>query len=186
MYISFNGQHYLQMGGTVMATSLAPNYANLVMDKYITKATNGYHLKPLLWKRLIDDTFMIWTHGEEQLEMFIKYLNANNFIHEHSLTSTTPTRSPHSIANLHTHTCTYITLQLTQRVWQLKDPMDNSSDWGEPVPWMMTLKKCKKILQYYVNRGCLLENLVNHYKNANKFSQNDLLSVTKRPHKIDL
>ena len=37
MYFQFNGDHYLQIGGTAMGTALAPNYANLFMDKFETK-----------------------------------------------------------------------------------------------------------------------------------------------------
>ena len=50
MNFSFNGDHYLQTGGTAMGTSLAPNYANLFMDRFETKALDGYPLKPLTWK----------------------------------------------------------------------------------------------------------------------------------------
>ena len=31
--------------------------------------------KPLVWLRFIDDMFFIWTHGEENLENFMKELN---------------------------------------------------------------------------------------------------------------
>ena len=63
MNFEFNGEHYLQIGGT----ALAPNYANLFMGRFETHALAGYPLKPLVWKRFIDDIFMIWTHGEESL-----------------------------------------------------------------------------------------------------------------------
>ena len=38
MNFTFNGDHYLQAGGMAMGTSVAPNYANLFMDKFETKA----------------------------------------------------------------------------------------------------------------------------------------------------
>ena len=73
-----------------MATSVAPNYANLFMDRFETKALEGYHLKPLTWLRFIDDIVMIWTHGET-LKEFITYLNSLHqsiqFTHEFSKTS---------------------------------------------------------------------------------------------------
>ena len=31
--------------------------------------------KPLLWLRFIDDMFFKWTHGEENLQNFMKELN---------------------------------------------------------------------------------------------------------------
>ena len=76
MNLTFNGDHYLQTGGTAMGTSLAPNYANLFMDRLETKALAGFAQKPLTWKRFIDDIFLVWTHGEQSLKNFIDYLNS--------------------------------------------------------------------------------------------------------------
>ena len=59
MNFTFNFDHYLQTGGTAMDTALAPNYANLFMDRFEIKALTGYPLKPLAWKRFSDDIFMI-------------------------------------------------------------------------------------------------------------------------------
>ena len=91
MSFSFNGDHYLQIGGTAMGTAVAPNYANLFMDRFETKALENWPLKPLLWLRFIDDIFMIWTHGEDALTEFIEYLNGIHptikFTHEVSPTS---------------------------------------------------------------------------------------------------
>ena len=35
--------------------------------------------KPQLWCRYIDDIFMIWQHGEDELKLFLK--NLTIFIH---------------------------------------------------------------------------------------------------------
>ena len=75
MYFEFNNEFFLQIGGTAMGTAVAPNYANLFMDRFETKALENYPLKPLIWKRLIDDIFLIWTHGEDSLKDFVHYLN---------------------------------------------------------------------------------------------------------------
>ena len=71
MNFNFNGDHYLQTGGTAMRTSAAPNYANIFMHRFETRALNNWPLKLLLWLRFIDDIFMIWTHGEDKLQEFI-------------------------------------------------------------------------------------------------------------------
>ena len=88
MNFTFNDEHYLQVGGTAMGTGVAPNYANLFMDRFETKALDGWDKKPLLWLRFIDDIFMIWTHGLDELQNFIKYLNEIRpkikFTHEQS------------------------------------------------------------------------------------------------------
>ena len=76
MNFTFNEEHYLQIGGTAMGTAVAPNYANLLMDRFETKSLENWHLKPLLWLRFIDDILMVWTHGQDELNKFINYLNS--------------------------------------------------------------------------------------------------------------
>ena len=45
MNFTFNDDHYLQVGGTAMGTGVAPNYANLFMDRFETKALEGWDKK---------------------------------------------------------------------------------------------------------------------------------------------
>ena len=79
MNFTFNDQNYLQIGGTAMGTALAPNYTYLFMDRFETKALENWPMKPIIWLRFIDDIFMIWPHGRNELDKFIVYLNQ---IHE--------------------------------------------------------------------------------------------------------
>ena len=58
-----------------MGTKLAPSYANLFMTKFEEKYVYTYPLHPKLWKRFIDDIFMIWPHGMDSLLEFIDHLN---------------------------------------------------------------------------------------------------------------
>ena len=61
-----------------MGTRMAPSYANLLMaslEKQILN-TAPSQLKPLIWKRYIDDIFMIWPHGESSLPNFLHHLNS--------------------------------------------------------------------------------------------------------------
>ena len=74
-YFEFNGEFYHQLSGTAMGTKLAPSYANLFMSKFEDKYVYTYPLQPLLWKRFIDDIFLIWPHGKNSLVEFIKHLN---------------------------------------------------------------------------------------------------------------
>lgn len=53
----FNGNNYLQIGGTAMGTALAPAYANLFMRKLEEEFFNKEANKPYIWKRYIDDIF---------------------------------------------------------------------------------------------------------------------------------
>ena len=74
-YFNFNGKHYHQKSGTAMGTKLAPSYTNLFMTKFEHNHVYTYHLQPTLWKRFIDDIFMIWPHGMDSLLEFIQHLN---------------------------------------------------------------------------------------------------------------
>lgn len=71
----FNGQHYLQVGGTAMGTRVAPTFANIFMAHFEAAHVYTYHLQPLLWLRFIDDIFMLWPHGVGELETFRTHLN---------------------------------------------------------------------------------------------------------------
>jgi hypothetical protein len=60
-----------------MGTKMAPPFANIFMGalegSLLSSAPD--HLIPL-WKRFIDDIFLIWTHGEESFQTFITHLNS--------------------------------------------------------------------------------------------------------------
>ena len=56
---TFNGQHYLQVGGTAMGTKTAPNYAVNFMNFFENRFVYTYFIQPLYWKRYIDDIFMM-------------------------------------------------------------------------------------------------------------------------------
>ena len=74
-YFEFKNKIYLQTSGTAMGTRCAPNFAIIFMaeleEQYLTSQT----LTPKIWKRYIDDIFMVWSRGHEALNKFIKDLN---------------------------------------------------------------------------------------------------------------
>ena len=72
---SFNDKHYLQIHGTAMGTRMAPSFANLFLGLFETNALQNAPFKPYIWLRYIDDVFVIWTEGIDNLETFINYLN---------------------------------------------------------------------------------------------------------------
>ena len=59
-----------------MGTKMAPSYVNLFMDKLEPKlqAQTPHHIQ--LWKRYIDDIFIIWTGSDEDLQQFMDKINA--------------------------------------------------------------------------------------------------------------
>ena len=73
----FGAKIYRQIKGTAMGTPMAPNYANIFMDKFETGLIADFEkqhgLKPLVWFRYIDDIFFIWTDGHESLRKFIDF-----------------------------------------------------------------------------------------------------------------
>ena len=70
---------------------MATSFANLFMGRFEQQAIENAPFKPPVWKRFIDDGFMIWSHGKERLENFISYLHSIHssikFTHEYSISS---------------------------------------------------------------------------------------------------
>jgi hypothetical protein len=70
----FNSKHYLQMGGTAMGTRLAPSYANIFMGWLEQKYLSTSPVKPLVYRRYIDDIFMLFNSITE-VNLFSEYCN---------------------------------------------------------------------------------------------------------------
>ena len=89
-HFEFNGTYYHQVSGTAMGTLLEPSYTSLFMTKFEEKYVYTYPLQPKLWKRFIDDIFLIWPHGKDSLLEFINHLDT-----VHSTIKFTKEISPH-------------------------------------------------------------------------------------------
>jgi hypothetical protein len=72
----FNGNHYLQIRGTAIGTKMAVGFANNYVAFFERLYVYLYKLQPSLWLRFIDDVFMIWKHGEDELLEFLEFLNS--------------------------------------------------------------------------------------------------------------
>lgn len=48
------------------------------MESYETTALESAQFKPKCWLRYVDDTFIIWPHGQHTLNRFLVYLNQVN------------------------------------------------------------------------------------------------------------
>jgi len=74
---TFNGEHYIQIKGTAMGTTVAPNFANVYMgrleDKFVYQTEWANWL--ILWVRFIEDIFLTWKGDEDSLTDFLDYLN---------------------------------------------------------------------------------------------------------------
>ena len=54
---------------------MVPPYAIIFMDSLEEDILSNSILKTLVWWRYIDDIFMMWEHGEEELQKFLETLN---------------------------------------------------------------------------------------------------------------
>lgn len=61
-----------------MGSPLSPIVANLFMEDFEAKALASARLPPKLWKRYVDDTNVIWSHGHEELDRFLDHLNGQS------------------------------------------------------------------------------------------------------------
>ena len=58
-----------------MGTKVAVAFANIFMSAVETEIINKSKIKPLDWKRYIDDMFSLWDTNREEIDQFI--LDAN-------------------------------------------------------------------------------------------------------------
>ena len=73
-YFTFRGKFYEQVEGAAMGSPISPIMANLYMDDFEIWAIQSSPNPPLLWRRFVDDTFVIMKkcHREE----FLTHLNS--------------------------------------------------------------------------------------------------------------
>jgi len=64
-----------QTDGVAMGSPLSPVIANFYMEDFEMKAIKTATHKPACWYRYVDDTFVIWPHGQEKLTDFLIHLN---------------------------------------------------------------------------------------------------------------
>ena len=74
-YFEFNERYLKQIRGTAIGTKFAPPYAIIYMAALEEDFLETLIKKPWLWWRYIDDIFMIWQHGENELKIFLDKLN---------------------------------------------------------------------------------------------------------------
>ena len=73
---TFDGNHYLQINGTVMGSKMVPSYANIFMVNPEERLLLSSLKQPLSWFRFIDDVDMKWIHGDKELDEFFEHANS--------------------------------------------------------------------------------------------------------------
>ena len=58
-----------------MVTKMAVAFANIFMAKVETDILSQSTIKPLVWKRFIDDTFSLWNVSRDEISKFIEQAN---------------------------------------------------------------------------------------------------------------
>jgi hypothetical protein len=74
-YFCSEGQFYEKTDGVTTGSSLSPVIANFYMEDFVKKTIEQAAHTPICWFRYVDDTFVIWPHGQEKLTEFLYHLN---------------------------------------------------------------------------------------------------------------
>ncbi|XP_054276681.1 uncharacterized protein LOC128995686 [Macrosteles quadrilineatus] len=75
-YFQLEGKLYRQDEGMAMGSPLSPIFANIFMEEFEQKALASARLKPRIWWRYVDDTFVVFPHGDDKLNEFLEHLNS--------------------------------------------------------------------------------------------------------------
>ena len=74
----FNGKNYLQTHGIAMGTKMAVAFANIFIGRVETEIMSQSAIKPLVWKRYIDDIFSLWNTNRGEITQFIEQANKHH------------------------------------------------------------------------------------------------------------
>ena len=77
-YFQYGNEFFEQKDGAAMGSPLSPVVANIFMEEFENEALQEAGSKPRLWLRYVDDTFVIWSQGRDQLEDFLSFLNGRH------------------------------------------------------------------------------------------------------------
>ena len=73
-YFIFQGRYYEQVEGATMGPPIGPIVANLYMEAFEVQALNTAPHPPSLWKRFVDDTFVVIQSSHK--DSFIEHINS--------------------------------------------------------------------------------------------------------------
>ena len=71
----FNEKHFAQTLGIAMGTKMAVAISVIFMSDLEEQLLAASPLKPLVWKRFIDDIFSLWNIPMEEVSIFVNFAN---------------------------------------------------------------------------------------------------------------
>ena len=74
-YFGMGSDIYRQEEGLAMGSPLSPLLANIYMEYFEEMALGSTSLKPSMWLRYIDDTFILWPH-QEDVQILLDHVNS--------------------------------------------------------------------------------------------------------------
>ncbi len=74
-FFELEGKIYSQDEGMAMGSPLSPVFANIFMEDFEQRALALAVVKPKIWWRYVDDTFVVFPHGDDKLIEFLEHLN---------------------------------------------------------------------------------------------------------------
>jgi hypothetical protein len=193
----FNGEHYLQIGGTSMGNPFAPSEANLFLGKLEEKVYKGTNNKPDNPLRYIDDGFFYWTTGLDNLNDFITYMNQ-----QHNTIKFTFEMSQVEIPFLDTmvridpvtrkmYTTLYSKPTDTHSYVYFTSSHNKTTLTKSPYGQFLRLRRIctmdydfdtesTKMVNHYLKRGYPKNLLTKHRARARKYTQDELLEVSEK------
>ena len=74
-YFGMGSDIYRQEEGLAMGSSLSPLLANIYIKYFEEMALGSTSLKPSMWLRCVDDTFILWPH-QEDVQILLDHVNS--------------------------------------------------------------------------------------------------------------
>ena len=79
-YFQFQSRFFEQLQRTAIGSPISPIVANLYIEEFENKAINTAEFPPRVWKRYVDDTFVVIEANKKQ--SFLDHINSvEPFIH---------------------------------------------------------------------------------------------------------
>lgn len=63
---------YEQVNGVAMGSPVSPVIVDIFMESFDIMASEASPYKPTLYKRYVDYTFLVWSHGTDALNIFVE------------------------------------------------------------------------------------------------------------------